>query len=215
MCQFCYCVKVIFFSIKLYFCKTIRSFVMENFENYNQEQKIVDIVWANIFGLLILIPIIIFYGIPYFLIWGYNYERPENFNSFFLLFILCFLVGVVIHELIHGITFAAFAKSGFKSIRFGVMWKMITPYCNCKESLKIKHYIIGALMPGIVLGLIPAILAVVFGSYFLLLVGVVFTIAASGDVLIVWSLRKENKNDYVLDHPSEAGCIVYRKKTEE
>ena len=32
-----------------------------------------------------------------------------------------------------------------------------------------------------------------------------------GDFLIINLLRKENKDDFVEDHPSEAGCYIYRK----
>jgi hypothetical protein len=35
--------------------------------------------------------------------------------------------------------------------------------------------------------------------------------AALGDFLIINLLRKENKSDLVQDHPSEAGCYLYRK----
>jgi hypothetical protein len=32
----------------------------------------------------------------------------------------------IMHELIHGITWAKYTKDGFKSIRFGVLWKFLT-----------------------------------------------------------------------------------------
>ncbi len=87
---------------------------------------------------------------------------------------------------------------------------MLTPYCHCKEPLKIKHYIIGAIMPAIILGLLPAIYAVIYGSLNWLLFGVFFTMAAAGDFLVINLIYKENMNDYVQDHPKEAGCYIYR-----
>jgi hypothetical protein len=121
------------------------------------------------------------------------------------------LGGIILHELIHGLVWARFAKNGFKSIRFGVMWKMLTPYCHCKEPLKIKHYIIGASMPGILLGIIPSSIALFNGNFSLLLFGILFTVSACGDLLIIHLLRKEKMDDLALDHPSEVGCFVYRK----
>jgi hypothetical protein len=38
-----------------------------------------------------------------------------------------------------------------------------------------------------------------------------FTMAAAGDFMIINLIRKENKIDFVQDHPSEAGCYIYRK----
>ena len=89
---------------------------------------------------------------------------------------------------------------------------MLTPYCHCKENLKVNQYILGAIMPAIILGVIPALLAILFGSIGLLAFGIFFTIAAMGDFLIIFLLRKENRNTLVLDHPTEPGCFIYRKK---
>jgi len=36
----------------------------------------------------------------------------------------------------------------------------------------------------------------------------VFTVAAGGDAMILWSLRKEDRGALVLDHPSNAGCSI-------
>lgn len=39
--------------------------------------------------------------------------------------------------------------------------------------------------------------------------GIIFIASAAGDIMVVWKLRKENPNNTVLDHPSEAGYLVY------
>jgi hypothetical protein len=70
----------------------------------------------------------------------------------------------------------------------------------------------GAIMPAIILGFIPAVLSIVLGSVFLLVFGIFFTMAAIGDFMIINLIRKESSNSMVLDHPSEAGCYIYRKK---
>lgn len=193
-------------------------------ENYSKEKLTIDIAWANVFGILILIPIIILYGIPYFLVWGNNMnfagikeilkDSPHlvGVGSFSVFAVL--ITGIVIHELIHGLVWASYAKDGFKSIRFGVLWKMVTPYCHCKEPLKVREYIIGGIMPAIVLGLFPAVIAIVIGNVWLLFFGIIFTMAACGDFLVIHLLSKENWNDLVLDHPSEAGCYIFRKEKE-
>lgn len=92
------------------------------------------------------------------------------------------------------------------------MWKYFTPYCHCKVPLKVKHYIIGAMMPAIILGVIPTIIAFFTGSIMFFYLGVNFIVAASGDFLITYMLRSEDGNSYVLDHDSLPGCTVYRLK---
>jgi len=194
-----------------------------NLENYTKEKRTVNLHWANVFGLIVFIPTFLIFGGLYWLKWGNPFQNLENsFRDFeslkvmgfsFIVFIICFAVGIVVHELIHGIFFAMFAKNGWKSIKFGILKEMLTPYCHCKEPLKVKHYIIGAAMPGIILGIIPAVIAIITGSLFLLVFGIIFTVAACGDILIINLLLKENINDLAEDHPSEVGFYIYGKKT--
>ena len=63
-------------------------------------------------------------------------------------------------------------------------------------------------MPGFVLGILPYLLSLVLNNGFLLLFGILHTIAASGDWLILWSLRHEKGGTLVEDHPSRAGCYI-------
>ena len=191
---------------------------MENQEKYKKEKVTIDIIFANIFAFLLLIPTFLVFGLPYYFIWQ-NDIKLNDFsllsflaNSWIMLLIsiLVIIIGIIIHELIHGIVWACYAKNGFKSIKFGVIWKMITPYCHCKEPIKLIQYITGTIMPAIILGFIPAILALVVGNIALLVFGVFFIIAAGGDFLMIHALRNEKKDTLVEDHPSEAGCYVYR-----
>ena len=187
---------------------------MENQEKYKKEKMTINVYWANIFAIILLIPTTLIFGLPYYLIWK-NVISVKDFSlhgSFekLLMISLVMIFGIIAHELIHGITWARFAKNGYKSIKFGIMWKMITPYCHCKEPLKVRQYILGAIMPAIILGFIPAILALIAGNIALLIFGVFFIIAAGGDFLVIHALRNEKKDTLVEDHPSEAGCYVYR-----
>lgn len=191
-------------------------------ENYRPEKLTIDLVKANGYALLILVPIILLYGLPYYLLWHQENALPEfvlslkrtgvggafgNIGGMFLIMLL----GVVLHELIHGITWAVFAEKGFRSIRFGVLWKALAPYCHCQEPLKVKHYVLGALMPAVLLGFIPAVYAILTNNLPLLVFGGFFTMAAIGDFMIIFLLRNEDPEALVLDHPSEAGCFIYRK----
>lgn len=136
---------------------------------------------------------------------------PQGVGLGFLLIFGILILGIVLHELIHGITWAIFAKEGFKSIKFGVLWKKLTPYCHCKEVLNVRQYIIGAITPAIIMGIVPSIIAIMIGNFGLLIFGMFFTMAAGGDFLIINLIRKENSSDLVQDHSSEAGCYIYRK----
>ncbi len=192
-------------------------------EGFKKELKTFDLMKLNIYGIFIFIPIILIYVIPYYFIWNEELTLKKFIlifsdteivkhalgYSFSVIFIM--IIGIVLHELIHGITFAIFAKSGFKSIKFGVIWKMLTPYCHCKEPLLVKQYILGGIMPAIILGFLPFVYSLLFGNIFWLIFSIFFTAAAFGDFFIIYLLKNEDKNSLVLDHPSEVGCFIYRK----
>lgn len=183
-----------------------------------REKRTIDLVKANGTALVWLVPITVAYVLPFYLLWGQRYTWDgvkaaiDNgmgaAGGWALLILLC---GIVVHELVHGITWAVYAKSGFRSIRFGVLWKMLTPYCHCKEPLQLRHYLLGAIMPAMVLGFVPAVLALAMGSAKVLVFALFFTMAAMGDFMIIQLIRKEPADTMVLDHPSEAGCYVFRK----
>ncbi|WP_439183170.1 DUF3267 domain-containing protein [Carboxylicivirga taeanensis] len=193
--------------------------LMTQTENFKKETLTIDIIKANIYGFAILIPIALAFGLPYYFIWLTDFDllnfirqiKPMDVAIATLYFFAAMLIGIVLHELIHGATWAIFAKKGFGSIRFGVIWKLLTPYCHCKEPLKVKHYIAGAISPAILLGVLPAALALIYGSFEWLLFGMFFTVAGCGDFMVIDLLRKEKMNDWVQDHPSEAGCVIFRK----
>ena len=94
---------------------------------------------------------------------------------------LLFIPGAVVHELLHGLTWAIFCKNGLKSIKYGVHWQMLTPYCHCKEILPVRAYILGGIMPGLVMGTLPTIVGLMLGNIYVFAFGQLFTFAAGGD----------------------------------
>jgi hypothetical protein len=192
---------------------------MQDLDNYRKELLTIDLVWANVFAFLILVPMLFVFGLPYYLIWYSNADFVSFIDNiapikalYGGLFIFGILIlGIIVHELIHGIIWARYAKNGFKSIKFGVIWKMLTPYCHCKEPLNVRQYILGAVAPAVILGFIPALLAILSGNLGLLIFGIFFSMAAGGDFLVIKLIMKESKDNLVQDHPSEIGCYIYRK----
>jgi len=172
---------------------------------------------------MILLPVIfLFYLIPYLLIWfssfteklgyfirsvfsrgGFSVIRPYIVKG-----TISIVLGIVLHELLHGLGWIPFTKGKFRSLRFGFMVPEMAPYAHCKETLPVYGYRIGILLPAIVLGFLPALKGVVTGSFSWLCYGILFTWAASGDLIMFWHIRKLKPNDKVTDHPEKLGCIV-------
>ena len=56
---------------------------MQELENYRKEKLTIDLVWANVFGVLILIPIGLLFGLPFYFIWKPPVHRcvfPDGYN---------------------------------------------------------------------------------------------------------------------------------------
>ena len=187
---------------------------MEKFDETKGRKVAINIVAANVFSIVLLIVSGVVFIVPFFLIWGEADlgSGRSVFGVTGLWLLIAFFAGIVVHELLHGITWACYAKSGWKSISFGVMWKLLTPYCHCNEPMGVKAYLAGALMPLLVLGIIPAVVSLMIGSTVLLGLGILFIAAASGDIWMSWLLTKEDPESTILDHPTEAGFYVFPKE---
>ena len=178
---------------------------------YEETDLIATSKQANVLGVLYAFLLSVPFIVLFFIIHWKNYSSLKDFHINLLglwIFVAVMFISIVVHELIHGLTWACYAKSGWKSISFGIMWKLLTPYCHCDEPMHIPGYMMGAMMPCIVLGVIPAIAALFIGSLPMLVWGIFFIAAAAGDIWMTWLLTKENPKSMVLDHPSEAGFYI-------
>ncbi len=180
--------------------------------DYMKTKKTIRILNANLLSLLML-PIL---AIPFYCynrLWGlpsiYNYIYPLT-NVVYASIIL--LVSISLHELIHAFFFAVYAKNKWKNVKIGFIWKYFTPYAHCSEPLKILHYRIALLMPGLLLGIIPLLTGLIFGIYYLLVFGAIFTLSAGGDIIIYILTLNYSKNKMLLDHPTECGFYVIDQK---
>ena len=109
--------------------------------------------------------------------------------SFFpLVVVAVILLLTVLHELIHGAVFGWFAPHRYKAIQFGVIWSMLTPYCACIEPLTRRQYIWGAAMPTIIVGFLPAFIAIAMNDWGWFVIALLMVIGGGGDMLIIWKL---------------------------
>ncbi len=159
---------------------------------------------VNLYVFLMIIPVLMIYLIPFILIWDFEIFNSGR-KSFMNYFLPVLFFGIIFHELLHGITWSLFAPGGFRSVKFGIHWKFLTPYCHCKEPLKVWQYKLGGAMPLIIMGILPSVSGIITGNGAILFFGIFFTWAAGGDIISLFMLRKINNNSYVFDHPDKMG----------
>ena len=182
-------------------------------KGYQMRPLTVSIVKANLFAIALAVPVFIGGIILFFLL---HKDGDIDFGIFSnpILFTAAVLLLTLVHELIHGSTWACFTKNHFRDIAFGFMKQYLTPYCSCKVPLHKSAYITGSLMPLILLGIVPAVIAEIIGSFPLLIISLVMITEAAGDILIVINTlkyRSDAEDILYLDHPTQAGGVIFER----
>ena len=167
-------------------------------QGYRRVDLVVDVVQANVMAVVVMLPFLVAAAVLFFALnpVGEVYIPLSGMA----LWLLAFLVLVVLHEAIHGLTWGLMAPHGFKAIAFGVIWQMLTPYCTCNDGLKRWQYLLGGLMPTLILGFGLAGLATAQGSLWLFSLAEVMILGGGGDFLVVFKM---------LRHPQKDGAVYY------
>ena len=121
----------------------------------------ISMAQANLIVLFISIPVVILQFVLFLGLHGTQGLRPTWSSA---ILIGAVLLGIVIHELIHGISWVIFGRKPFSAIKFGFQWKTFTPYAHLKEPVDVNAYRLGAFMPGLILGILKYILSLIVGS---------------------------------------------------
>jgi hypothetical protein len=183
-----------------------------NADNPTDDQKLdlsVPIERAYILMIGIALPLVAILAFVYGVTWGWD-SLLTGLGLFTDIprLVPTLIVGVPLHELIHGLTWVSLSESDMGDIKFGFQWKTLTPYAHLMVPIEANAYRWGALMPALVLGLFPYALGFWKGDGWLAVLGIFYVFAAGGDLLVLWLLRRVDRRARVEDHPSRAGCYV-------
>ena len=126
------------------------------------------------------------------------------------LFVLLMIASAFAHECLHGLTWGIFCRNGFRSIHIGFQKKTLTPYCCCLEALPSGAYLLGALMPFMILGFGFFAVSMATGRFLWLLLGMFNILAAGGDTTIAGMLLRRRRA-LIVDHPTECGFWAFSK----
>jgi hypothetical protein len=131
-----------------------------------------------------------------------------------LFFVVTLVLGILLHESIHGLGWAYFGQLPLRRIRFGFLARTITPYAHALDPMPARSYRLGTVLPALLLGAMPFVVGTILGRPAIALFGTVFSFAAGGDLLVLWVIRNVHPAAMVLDHPSRAGCLVVNNREE-
>ena len=179
-------------------------------QGYKRTELTFDELKLNILVLLVALPCIIV------ALFAFVFIHPDKLvllsNIELLVCAILLLLLIFLHEFMQVLLFSFFCQNGIKDIVFGFRWRTLTPYSGCKVPLKKEQLILVNIIPFIVLGLVPTIIALRVGSIMLFILGLGMIFSGSGDIIYVYLLLKYKAkgNDVIFfDAPSQPGCIVF------
>ncbi|MCR4657018.1 MAG: DUF3267 domain-containing protein [Lachnospiraceae bacterium] len=179
-------------------------------QGYTRHDLTINMGKANLFAVLLLIPLaVIGFGLYYLVNHGLEWRRIN-----FLILLVALIMLIVAHELIHGLSWSLFTPGRFKDVEFGILRSSLTPYCACLVPLKKAHYFFGSVMPLVILGIIPMIIGIVIGNPLILFLGIIMADSAAGDLMIIARLLgyKSSAEEIIyMDHPTQAGGVVFER----
>jgi hypothetical protein len=162
--------------------------------------------WVWILSVVLLILPLALYALFHPLSWG------EMFNFQTVIWLIAL---VVVHEGIHAIAWKVSSGLPWSKFSFGIDKKSLSPYCHADAPMDVRAYRIGGGAPLVLVGIVPFIYAILVGSSMWALLSAVMISAAVGDIYVLWSLRNVPDGALCLDHPSQAGCIIYLPENAE
>lgn len=183
-------------------------------EGFRRTDLTVGIVKANLLSFAVMLPFVIISALVFF------YFNPvgglDSTFTFLRYFVLLagIIVLAVVHEGIHGLTWGAFAKNHFKAIRFGIVWKMLTPYCACAEPLKKHQYLLGSMMPTLVIGTGLTAIGTALGSWVVEALALIMIFGGGGDFIIIMKMltyKSGGGETLFYDHPYECGVVAFER----
>ncbi|MEL7245524.1 MAG: DUF3267 domain-containing protein [Cyanobacteria bacterium J06573_2] len=175
---------------------------------------------ANIYAQIITLPFIgILIGLNIYIWKEQNFlnELSSFISTNFIIFILILFLAYIIHVLIQGLTWQLFANNKSNTIRYGIRRTSrgsVSFQAYCKEPIELKVYKLGITIPGLILGLIPAVLGIFTGNSFVFVFGLFGILYSGEDILILWLLRNIEANSLVKTHSKKTGCYIIDKNEE-
>lgn len=182
-------------------------------QGYRKTDLTIGVVKANLLALIVMLPFAALSGAVVLSSCSLRSMIESPSLDLLFLFLALLLLGAV-HEGIHALTWAMFGKDYWKSIRFGVIWKALTPYCTCLRPAKRGQYILGAAMPTLVLGIGLTAAAALTGVYWVFILALAMIFGGGGDFTIILKIllhRQCGKEAVYYDHPYECGVVVFEK----
>lgn len=131
-------------------------------------------------------------------IWGSASVESLVGNRAVLLPLAALLVlSIAVHEALHLAGYVWIGGAPYSAVH--VEWRGVAMVARCDVALSARSYRAAVALPGLILGLLPAIAGLAAGVAWLTVYGAVMLGAALGDAGVLWTLRGFAPEEKVLD----------------
>jgi hypothetical protein len=138
--------------------------------------------------------------------------KDTGFSLDFVLifiFLAAYIVGLLLHELIHALAMILISGVSFSDIHFGFNRRYISPYTHCNKIIPVRGFRIGLLLPVLITGLLPLIIGIASNILLITIIGGLLTAGGIGDIIGFCYLVKLPGDALIRDYRYELGCEVY------
>jgi hypothetical protein len=169
-------------------------------------ERTISPVRANLVALALTPLVVAVFFVPFGLLWG-GASLQAVLDRLVSPFLLVLVVSVGVHEVLHGVGCTLVGRVPWREVRFG--FKGLVVYAHCRVPMTALAYRVSVALPGLVLGVLPGLMGLIWGNGWLTVYGALMSIAALGDWIVLWLIRSVARETRVQDHPRAPGCIVY------
>ena len=163
---------------------------------------------ATLLGVPLTLAAVAVVLVPFHLLWGGN-PLVSAFKAVpWWLFAPMLVIAIAVHEALHALVWHLASARPRPRIRFGIHWRVLMPFAHPVTPLTARAYLLGAIAPGFLMGVLPGLIAFVLGNAPLAGWSAMFLAFAVGDMMVAHTLRHVEPQVMVQDHPSRVGCQI-------
>ncbi|PWA09667.1 hypothetical protein DCC39_12530 [Pueribacillus theae] len=130
----------------------------------------------------------------------------------FLLFIVLYIAGIILHECCHLLGFMMWGKASWNDLVYGINRELGVAYAGTKKMIQNHAMKKALLLPFWVTGLLPFIIGIWLNNGVLIVVSAFLIGGAAGDFSMYNQLRKVKNDAYIIDDLEKPQLYVFYEK---
>ena len=145
--------------------------------------------FINMFSILLLV---LSLGIFYLI---YQNDTFSVFQSVYNSFILLYIPYLILHELLHSISYVIYGAD-FKYITYGAHLEKGILCCLCKQNITKKNILHSLLYPFFFIGILTLVIGIIINNPLLILLSLANISGCSGDLIMFYHLVRLNNYEF-------------------